>query len=109
MSRVPECQERAVACGGLSHIGAAAGRAHARRSLSIGTARFELATPRSQSGCATRLRYVPSSCQDSLGARGGGGFDLLVRDARERLGDDVAGRLAADVTSRRLRRLRRSP
>lgn len=32
----------------------------------VGTARFELATPRSQSECATRLRHVPS--QASLAA-----------------------------------------
>ena len=34
----------------------------------IGTARFELATPRSQSECATRLRHVP--CSECRGAAG---------------------------------------
>jgi hypothetical protein len=29
----------------------------------VGTARFELATPCSQSRCATRLRHVPGSCR----------------------------------------------
>ncbi len=48
--------------------------ARAACALPIGTARFELATPRSQSECATRLRHVPcSECRggaEKVGARG---------------------------------------
>ena len=44
----------------MSRVGAAVSRGEHRRYLMVGVTGFEPAAFRSQSGCATKLRYTPS-------------------------------------------------
>ena len=44
----------------------------------VGTARFELATPRTPSECSTRLSHVPTRKEPAALIRGGWGFTKPV-------------------------------